>query len=438
MISVDPATRIRLSDQALTPKRKFIFNSVDETGSVLSFPSISRSSDQITAGVAVVDVFNGNKYWNKIKANISTYLHKTGLIQMEISNSDSQYLNMWGHKKWGALKWYKGEAFSIFTGKLEDISFNDDLAYLTFKDKMGYIFERTIGSEDAPIDFYTAAGWLTRNYSSGINPADMIWYLMTDDDLGGLDDTASTANVDINYTQWLYWKAQMTTLGTLLKGNFTGQTIGEIITEVARLSHSTIYSEGDGLIYCRYWYNIVDPGGAGDFDTDNIFSKPKLSLNVSDVINRVTVYYGYNPVTGAWTNYRDKITTAGLEDTTSQGLYGIREEVYSNTSVWLIDAATADAFGQRIILWDKDPKQELEFDTGIMGFIHQLSDALRVNYPLYDIYYSTTEGYALKDITMNPMNGICNWKLRQMNFQSYFTLDNAVNGLLDETYNPLF
>ena len=586
MLSLANYTLSKLTEQAITPKLKFIFNSVDESGSVVSFPAISRSADTITAGSAAIEVFNGNKYWNRIKTFQSANMRQLGKIQMEIMSYDNEYLNMWNAKTWGSKKWYKGENLDIFTGRLEDIQFREDKAVLTFKDKMGYIFDRKIGSEDNPVDFYTAAGWNTINFSAGVNPADMVWYLFTGADLGNLDDTASTANTDINYAQWVLWKAMLTAQGMVLKGNFTGQTIGEILVTIGKLTHSTIFAEGDGLIYCRYYYNEVDSGGSGDFNRDNIFSSPNMTLNVTDIKNRVAVYYGYNPVvnlpangnmertthsdlqcdywqesgvtnvrsatqkkyggyslkitptaitdysyqdlvnyseykglsisvsvwvyapdasavirisdgvsytdsaantttgawelltvtrvidasatrvrielrptnttgdfyfdaavmvlgtgapiTEAWTDYVDKTDDAGLENAASQAIYGIREMVYSDTSVWIVDSVNAIAFGTRIVTWWKDPKYEIEFDTGLMGFSHQLSDAIRVTYPLFDVYASTTEGFALKEITMNPMSGLCSWKCRQMNFQDYFILDDAALGLLDQVTNPLF
>ena len=39
-------------------------------------------------------------------------------------------------------------------------------------------------ADDNPIDFYTAAGWDSVDFSAGVNPADMVWYLLTGADLG--------------------------------------------------------------------------------------------------------------------------------------------------------------------------------------------------------------------------------------------------------------
>lgn len=444
MLAINEHTRGKLSEQAVFPKRKFIFNGVDETERAEVLPAISRSAKDVSAGSCVVEVFNGDKYWNKIKDNLSTYLRQEGKIQLEIFTRDGLYLNRWGNKTWDNLKWYSGEDLDIFTGKLEDIEFREDMAFLTFRDKMAYLFDKKAGSEEAPVDFYSATGWGTRDYSSGINPADMVWYLLTDAGLGGLDNTTSSANVDIDYDQWSLWKSKMTTLGFLLQGNFTGQSIGEILGKIKTLSHSTFFAEGDGKIYCRYWLGEIDASGSGDFDTNNIFSKPILTINSENIINRVTVFYGYDPDTAGtppdptWAGHVDKDSNASLEDTTSQSVYGLRDITYEDTVVWIPDSTAADAFGEREITWWKDPKQEMEFIAGLMGFPHQLSDALRVEYPLLNIYFSTDKGFALQDITMNIMNGTVSWKSREIDIVSYFILDHATLGLLDKSYNPLF
>jgi len=448
MLSLNSDTLGKLSEQAVHPKRKFTFNGVDETDRCEVLPSITRQADEVSTGYATVEVYNGGKYWNKLKDNPEAYLRQEGVISLEILTNDSQYLNRWGNKKWDELKWYSGETLNIFTGRLDDFKFRGDKAFLVFRDKLGYLFDRKIGTKDIPIDFYSATGWLARDYSSGINPADMVWYLLTDPDMGDLDNTASSANVDINYTEWSTWKTQMTSLGFLLQGNFTGQTIGNILKKIMTYSHSTIFAEGDGLIYCRYWLEEIiyspDLGGSDDFDVDNILSKPNLNQGVDDIINRVTIFYGYDPDTAGtppdptWAGHRGVDENANLADTDSQSTYGLRPKNYEDTVIWIPSSAAADSFGERIILWWKDPKKELEFNAGLTGFPHQLSDALRVNYPLFGVYFSNTEGYTLKELTMDVMTGLCSWKLKQVGFKQYFILDDAVNGLLDEAYNPLF
>jgi len=277
-----------------------------------------------------------------------------------------------------------------------------------------------------------------RNYSAGLNPADLVWYLLTDAGLGDLDSTPSSANADIDYTQWDDWKSRMSSIGIALQGNFTGQTIGEILKKVMKHSHSTIFAEGLAKIVCRYWLEEIDSAGSGDFDEDNIFSEPNLKVGLDDVINRVTVFYGYNPGSKTWAGHRDKDVNSDLEDTTSQSYYGLRESTYEDTAIWVPSSSAADAFGEKIIGWWKNPKQEIEFDAGLAGYPHQLSDALNIKWPLLDIYFNKNEGFVLQEITMDVMEGKCSWKGRQANFQDYFILDDATFGLLDQSNNPLF
>ncbi len=442
MLDLTGATLGALAEQHVNPKRKFEFMGIDETDRTELLPAISRQAKQITAGSVVVQVYNGDKYWNKIKVNYDANLRQEGKIQLEVFTNDTLYLNKWKNKVWNSYKWYSGEDLDIFTGLLDGIEYREDMAFLTFRDKMGFMFDKVAGSEEAKLDFHSAAGFNTVDYSSGINPADMIWTLLTDPLLGGLDSTASSANVDIEYDEWLNWKSQMTSIGILLQGEFKGETIGTIISKIAEMSHSTIYAEGDGKIYCRYWLEKVgytpDAGGSGDFDNDNIFSKPNLLSGTENILNRITIFYNYDTVAGTWAGHVDKDTNANLEDTTSQTSYGIRDKTFEDTTIWFSSDTVSNSFGERLIDWEAYPKNIMEFNVGLIGYAHQLSDALRANYPLLNIYFSNTEGFALQDITINVMDGTCSWKIRQVDFKNYFILDHVSLGLLDQAGNPLF
>ena len=73
-----------------------------------------------------------------------------------------------------------------------------------------------------------------------------------------------------------------------------------------------------------------------------------------------------------------------------------------------------------------------------MGFPHQLSDAIRIEYPMLRIAIENDVAYVIEELTLNIEDGTVNWKLRKANLQDYFTLDHVSLGLLDHLDNPLF
>ncbi len=438
MINLNNHTLGRLSQRDVFSVRQFLLNGVDETDRVIALPSITRQAKTVSAGYADIRVFNGDQYWNKVHEKLTDNLLLEGIIRLVVPQRDDLYINSFDADPFDAFKFYSGENLDIFTGKLDDIEYIGDTAILKFRDKMGYIFDRKIGSEEEPVDLYTAVADDGTDWSGGKSPADMMWYILTDSKYGGLDNTASSANVDINYTQFQTWETKMAALGFLLQGNFTGQTIGDILSKIATMSHSTFFAEGDGLIYCRYWLDEIDSAGSADHDLDNIFKPLTMRTGTGDIINRVTVFWGYDAATGNWSDHVDKDTNVDLEDTTSQTNYGLRPRTYEDVNVWLPTAVAADAFGEKVIVWWADPRQEVEMDTGLMGFPHQLSDAMRIIYPMLRIETENDKAYAIEELTLNIEDGTCSWKMRKANLQDYFILDHASLGLLDEATNPVF
>ena len=400
--------------QTVVASRHFDFNSEDKSEEVLDFGAITRQADAITSGNIALTLVNSNGQWNILLENKNNWLLKEGVIKLDFLVGDPPL----------------EESLTFFKGKLEDVRFAGDTVSFSLRDKMAYLMERMVGSTEQPVDYYSGI------YASGINPADLFWDIVTN--YGGLDGTLSSANTDIDYDVWVKWKERMTSLNLKVQAEFTGKTIREILELLAELSNSTIYAEGDSRLVCRHWLEGLDLAGAQDYDENKIFSAPEVRFGTGDVLNKIIVYYGYQPATDTWSGSVMK------EDATSEGLYGVREKNYEDTSLWVYDSVSADSFADKRLQWCKEPKEIISFRTGLMGFPQQIGDGVRVEYPLLNIHFSADKAYMIQKLDFDPSSGIVDIEAREVALKKWFKLDDVDSpghegrGYLDKDYNPLF
>lgn len=293
-----------------TPERIFNYKGVAKSDYVNSYGSISRNAESITAGNVSLQIINTDQSWNDILATPTSHIG-VGLTASTIQIG------------------YTGIGFiTLFTGELDDSNFsNIDSVGLTFRDKISNWTKIQIGSSQSIADYYSAAGILvtdfsastTRNWSAGKNPADLIWSILTL--YGGLDSTESAANTDIDWTTFSEFRNMLSAINYKIQAKFQGENITSVLKDICEKTNSTIFSEMDGKLYCRYWLGS-DTASIQTYTSAKWFDLPTVDQNKLEIRNRYEVYYG--------------LTFTQLETGTASGATTLT--IYDSAKTWTTNA----------------------------------------------------------------------------------------------------
>lgn len=284
MISVSEWFTTWMEKQTLNLLRKFTYDSDHETERVEGFGSINRASDSIVSGGTSLLLINTDKHWNKFLSDKSN-LRREAKLQLAIGVPNTparsgiarsgatlsnllSYICIAGNQEW----------LDILTGWADDPDFPEAMVNLAIRDKFAGLLEKELGSEESPLDYYSAA----------YNPADLTWSILTVH--GGLDSTASTANTDIDYTTWSAWKTACSTANLSLKARFTGQSMREVLELIRNLTNSDINEAGNGKIKFFRFTQGAPPAETYLFNEDK-FTNFVPKLDDKKIVNKLQVHY---------------------------------------------------------------------------------------------------------------------------------------------------
>jgi hypothetical protein len=216
-------------------------------------------------------------------------------------------------------------------------------------------------SDDIGSASYTADNSVIQSlnyFHTSYNPADLAWELLTV--YGGLDTTASSANTDIDYDLWVAWKSYCTTFQYLIQGYFTNETIEEILNKIARITDSMIYVTGAGKIGFRIF--IEDTTSPMDITRDDLLEFPRVFIDSSELINYLTVYYGYNPANQIWTSSH---IAQNSQSQTDFGLFTLQEK---DVVIWHAGYYSAEAYVVKKLDREREPVGKTECLLPLKGF----------------------------------------------------------------------
>lgn len=287
----------KLNSQGNEPAIRFTFDGSNYDAYVWNIGTIHRD-DQLNTGVAVVKVSNSDGTWN---AFYST------LTEMGKAASVSLY--------------WVGDAvyMPLVTGIVFDVKFRDPDAFIYIKDRFASLLKHPLGSGQAPVDYFSGPAK---------NSAALVWDILTV--YGGLDNTASSANTDIDYDAWSDWNTAMGSFA--LKARFTGQSIRSALLTIARLSTSMIWIDNTGK------FNFAPNFTVGETFTTSTFKKLDVDISLNNLVNNYDVYYTYDPTAPSW----GPSPYAG-NDAASESNYGAQTHSIEDRTVWHNTLASATA-----------------------------------------------------------------------------------------------
>lgn len=378
--------------------RFFMYNGTERKSYLLSSSPIIRDAQNIVAGEVTVELVNTDETWNMFLTD-KTNCRKTAILKIGCPAKKT-----------------------LFTGYGDDVKFRGTIAELKLRDNMALMLEKEVGSDESPVDYY----------SSAYNPADLVWDLLTTH--GGLDNTTSSSNTDIDYDQWSNWKSDCDVLQYSLKAKLTGETIGEVLQKIAHLTQSYIYVNGEGkFVFYRFLPTLETAYYTITSSKYLLNPKPEIEVDFTDLVNDLTCYYGYDPSTGNWSG------SVSASDSSSQTAFGTKSDVIEDTDVWHATSASAQEYCNRRIEVYANPLELLTFTMPLMGADRELGERIKVTMTMPGNYSSIDfEIWRLKHNTLTDGTSEITVRNASGDILTPFRLDDEIYALLDQDYNPLY
>lgn len=322
------------------------------------------------------------------------------------------------HNEVSSINQYLG----LFEGTTVEARFSDGSCTLTFEDKSKVLGERVMGSRETPYTYFSDNPWL---------PSSVAWAIVTSGEgnpniVGaGFSNIASTSNPDIDYESWVEWSNVFSLDTVLVCMIFEGQTCAELLSKIARMTDSAIYMAGPKLRFHRFT-TAEEPTVATLGPRENL----RTSMRIADmVINRQYVHGDYNTDSRAWGINVLSVASTSVES------FGIREEVEKDETIWFADSVSALNLAQRKTTYYAQPKEEFEVDGTLVPLTLLVGDAVRFHDP--SIGVDSSETWRVLEVGIDMDTGRSHLYANGYQMLQPFILDDAVNGLLDQTYNYL-
>lgn len=288
----------------------------------------------------------------------------TGTVKVTLSNTSNDWNIFFMNKLYMIAECNIGLYFKdidgikyFFTGIIEDVEYQGPNVVLTLHDSMQDMMDTTLGSGQDPVDFYTT--WW--------NPADMAWELLTEH--GGLDDTQSAYNTDINYSgdpdhgDWHDWWSACHSRSYRFRAKFAGENIRTALLKIARLTNSLIWRDGEG----KFNFRMIPLTHYSSFylDMDNC-DVLDMRVQKKTLKNYLIVYYGYDVELGSWEYYTIKANAA------SRAKYGTKTEVFDDRVVWHDTQTSAEYFALEFLTHWKEPQEKIEVEGLMPSFVKMI------------------------------------------------------------------
>ena len=371
-----------------------VFLTTDISKYVKTFGSIQRRGDAVISGDITTEVDNTLGIWNDILKNSEKYLVLDSELRLFFEDSSVPP---------------PPEFITLQKGKLSTARFNDTYVDIGIKDKFYFLGIKKVGTDVSPVSF------------TNVNPADLLWSLLTT--YGGLDSTASTANVDIDYSAWSNWKTYCTSISIKLSAEFKGEDVLTLLQTYIKTTNSAVYCENDGRIRVIYWGNsaVVPVFSINGSKQVNVSI---VDVDSTDLYNQQEVFYGYDPLSQTWSGSHIE------NNTTSQSAYGIIPNIIQDATIWHYNSASALNLAQRLIVDTAFPAKRVQIKTMLSGFLLQVFDGITLTDRVLGL---TGQAVRLEQFTYDTdkLEVVATGKLLDSGFTNYLKLDDTILGMLD-------
>ncbi len=288
------------------------------------------------------------------------------------------------------------EELPLFTGYVCDFD-GDDVknSILTLRDRLSLALANKV---------QTAAGeavWL--NYFEGAtrlqayHVSDLVWFILTE--YAKLDNTASTANTDIDYTSWLAWGVDVDNGGYTIYDIgvvANGELVSDVLMKIMQMTESVAWVGGAGKI------KFMTGRTAGSWRTykEEILAFPEINISMQDRINSITCKWGYQPDTDDWTSD----TSGAVVDASAVGPtgtpYTYNVDIVQDPVVFHNTDTSAQIYVTARLNRTAAPPRYFSFRTQLLGWIEDIHSDIA----LQDLFDSPLDdiGIQINEITFIP------------------------------------
>ena len=391
--------------------RQFSFNNSIFTNRVMSFPAVTQTYKDVTADGFTVTLENASQLMNEIIEN-RTKFRQEGELNYGYQFNTS-------HIDFGC----------VAKGTLINADYKNSQVDLTFKNQLDRLSEIKISTD-------TTSQQGASFVSATFNPADLTLDILTSNSYGAkLDNTASTANTDINYQSWLNWKNNLGSESIVVQAFFPYQTnYVSALQNIAEITDSAIYIESDNKI--NFIRNLTGVQSFSATITNSDILDISAAGDAFDMCNEYTVPISFTVASNSVTGFRQTIR---FENTASVNSFGKISKEPTNNLVWYVDSGSALNLAQRIVGRRRQPEVALKVKTPIKFMQQQLgdiifvtNDELNLNAEPFTLISKTTD-IENQTITMDLSVG---HGLTVGNF-TVFELDDDEIGVLDSDAGQL-
>lgn len=348
------------------PKRVFKIGTSDYSDRVTKWPSIKRVGQEIKSVNPRIPLSNVDGKFNLFFEN--TYLMpNTCTLEMGFTHPESG-----------------DELITVFTGYLKSVKYPKKECSILMKDRLWDFTQITVGESDIPIEF-------TEDI-----PSDIAWTLCTC--YGGLS-TDSATNPDINYTSFQEWAGILSRDNIVCDAYYEGLKITEALSNLAKITDSAIWIEGDGKINFKRFSNASSLDMVLTIDDEII----DLTIDVDSqrLINKQGVAFNFSPESDYFQD------TLYYQDSTSVNTYGLNEELFEDETIWFTNEAHAKNLAQRKVAHFKDPPKMFNIKTPLVGIHRVIGETIR----LVDSFYNQTsaDAWTIKEYEYQMQNDTVNY-----------------------------
>lgn len=322
---------------ASEPKRVMTLSGSDYTDRVVKWGSIKRQAQKFNIRDYTIKLANHDGEFNQFYATAHTLI-TSATLQIGFTHPTSG-----------------DELVTVFSGGLKNVRYSRETIELRLQNKFWKLGELTVGDTENPVTI------------SGLVPTDAMWALLTS--YGQLDNTASTGNVDIDYTSFLALAGVYSGDNLTITVRYDGDKVTKALESIMRYTDSAIYDKGDGKIY---FDRFAEMSGNDTAYSDLHYTDIIIDVSDAKMINKATVAGLYDVNSKYWQmNVTD-------ESSISVNTFGTHAEILEDDSVWFTTSADALGMAQRMTLLYDSPPADFNITLPLMGIQGDLAETVRL------------------------------------------------------------
>jgi len=372
--------QVQLENIASEPVRKFSIGTSDYSDRVTRWPRIKRTINDLRSLKIAIPLDNTDGHFNGFYENVYT-IPNTATLQMGFKHPTSG-----------------DELVTLYTGFLQNVRYKNEICEAELVDNLADFEKRKTGDSDVPASFAAQI------------PSDIAWTLCTC--YGGKSSVASTNNPDIDYTSFLSWAAVMSADSLTCVAQYDGRKVIEALTNLAEITDSAIWVEGDGKI------NFLKHQEVNSLDItfmNSQFQNLEIDVESQRLVNKAYVSFDFS-VDSDYFQY-----TVFSINSASTAIYGIHEEIYKDETIWHTSSVDALGLAARKVNLYSEPPRRFGINMDLYGMRQKLGETVRLVDSFYNI--TSSDGWRLVETDLDMDNGQLKMELGEAPVLAAFYLD---------------